>query len=112
MVNFLDGPAAGKRLALKRIPILLRVVQSANGEWDALDQISDTPRPGEKIFVYRRRDDHPIQKYHLYCARGRGSGWYWEAWYSVLPEQPGDEHVRETKAWQEWATAHVETVQS
>lgn len=106
MVEFIDGPAAGESLALRRIPILLRVVQSRNGKWDALDQLDDEPKPTETIFVYRRRNDLGVSHYHI-CSRGRGkreSGIYWNAKYAFLPEQPADEEIRGTAAWRRWAT--------
>lgn len=106
VVEFIDGPAAGESLALRRIPVLLRVVQSRAGKWDALDQLDDEPKPTETIFLYRRRDDLGITHYFV-CSRGRGkreSGVYWNAKYAVLPEQPTDEEVRETAAWRQWAT--------
>lgn len=107
MVSFLDGPAKGVVLQLRRVPMLLRVVQDRGGAWDALDQLDDEPRRGESIHVYRRRDDLQVGKYHLLTSRPRraGSGWYWMASYCVLPEQPTDDQVRNTAAWQSWATA-------
>jgi hypothetical protein len=106
MVEFIDGPAAGESLALGRIPKLLRVVRSRNGKWDALDQLDDQAKPSETIFVYERRDELGITHYHL-CFRSRNkraSGIYWNAKYGVLAEQPSEAEVRETKAWQQWAT--------
>jgi hypothetical protein len=110
MVKFLDGPAAGVTLSLRRIPKLLRVVRSAAGEWDALDQLDDTPATDEKMYVYRRRDDLDMTKYHL-LFRGkdkRQSGYYWNASYSVRIAQPRDSDVRDTAAWQAWATARAD----
>ena len=45
MTRFLDGPAAGVLLALRRAPLYLRVVYHAKREepWDALDQLADVP---------------------------------------------------------------------
>ena len=51
MTTFIDGPAKGQHLALKRAPRFLRVVV-ADGKWDALDQIEDEPRPGELVYAY------------------------------------------------------------
>lgn len=107
MVSFLDGPASGETLMLRRVPMLLRVVQSRDGEWDALDQLDDVPKATETIHVYRRRDDLGVGWMHL-CARGRSraaSGRYYNCSYSVVPNQPSDEQVRTTEAWQAWATA-------
>ena len=105
MVKFLDGPAAGVTLSLHRAPVLLRVVRSRNGNWDALDQLDDEPKPSETIHVYRLASE--VTNIHL-CIRGkgkRGSGWYAMAEYRELPEQPGDEHTRSTEAWRAWCQA-------
>jgi hypothetical protein len=109
MVNFLDGPAAGEWLQLRRVPMLLRVVQDGD-EWDALDQLKDEPKQSETIHVYRRRDDLQVSKYHILTSRPRraGSGWFWTASYSVVPDQPGDDQVRSTDAWRAWVSAWLE----
>ena len=51
MTTFVDGPAKGQRLRLKRAARFLRVTE-ANGEWDALDQLTDHPRTDEKLWAY------------------------------------------------------------
>ncbi len=51
MTSFLDGPAAGQRLMLKRAPRFIRVV-THGGKFDALDQLGDVPLPSEAIHVY------------------------------------------------------------
>ncbi len=106
MITFLDGPAKGESLALRRIPKLLRVVRSRRGQWDALDQLDDVPQPGETIFVYVRRDEPAPTWYHV-CARGQGrsaSGRYWNAEYSLFRgEEPADHVLRDTDAWRAWA---------
>lgn len=111
MITFRDGPARGQVLQLKRAPRLLRVVCSKSGEWDALDQLGDTPAAGESITVYQL-DPSTVSRYHLLCGRGKGgrnaSGWYLRAEYFVLSEQPADEQVRDNAAWQAWATQHAE----
>ena len=106
MIEFIDGPAVGQSLALHRAPKLLRVVRSRQGEWDALDQLNDEPKLSEQIFVYRRRDDLPISKYHLLCSgrAKRATGWYWRASYSAIEPQPGEHDIRDTAAWRAWAT--------
>lgn len=105
MVTFHDGPAAGVQLQLRRLPKYLRVTTEGPGKWDALDQLEDTPRRGERIIVYTRCDDLPISKYHLYCGRKGGSGWYYMATYKVLPDQPPDADMRTNEAWQRWCMA-------
>jgi len=51
MTRFLDGPAEGVTLMLRRAPIYLRVVHRGT-EWDALDALDDRPTPDETIYVY------------------------------------------------------------
>jgi len=52
MTTFEDGPAKGQHLSLQRAPKFLRVVEDG-GKWDALDQPTDEPRPGETLYAYR-----------------------------------------------------------
>lgn len=102
MSTFLDGPAQGKGLMLRRAPLLLRVViDETDGSVDALDQLDDTPGPSERIHVYKRVSE--AQTVHL-CARGKArgaSGWYQMADYQHLPTVDG-ERLRETQAWRDW----------
>jgi hypothetical protein len=100
VTTFADGPAAGVRLVLGRAPWLLRVVRSAAGEWDALDQLGDTPRPGETISVYYRASD--VLRYHVLMVKRSQSGWRESADYKLLSEQPPESVVRDTAAWQKW----------
>lgn len=107
MIRFLDGPAKDVELRLRRAPILLRAVRSSRGNWDALDQLDDQPRPGETIVVYVRAT--AVSTYHL-CVRGRNraaGGFYLRADYRVLDEQPEQDHVRETAAWQAWVNENL-----
>lgn len=99
MVKFLDGPAEGQVLALRRAPLLLRVVRDQAGEFDALDQLEDEPREGEAITVYRRIGE--AARVHLKMRKG--SGWYQLAEYRVLPVQPLDQVARRREGWQAWA---------
>jgi hypothetical protein len=110
VVSFLDGPAAGVTLSLRRVPKLLRVVRSSKGEWDALDQLDDLPAADERITIYRRRDDLAVTKYHLlFRGKDKGrSGWYWNASYSVIAGQPRDSDVRDTASWQAWAALRAD----
>jgi hypothetical protein len=100
--QFLDGPAADQSLMLRRAPFFLRVVQSRNGTWDALDQIDDEPKATEKLFVYVRVGG--FTEMHL-CARGGGksaAGWYQLANYRLHEEQPDDATMRSRERWQAW----------
>lgn len=110
MVSFLDGPAAGQSLALRRAPKLLRVVRGRGGAWDALDQLDDEPKRTEQIYVYLRQEDPKPTWIHL-CMRPRSaSGTYWTADYRYLPEQPADSQIRGTAAWRSWVTQQLPTL--
>jgi len=100
---FLDGPASVKSLDLRRHPLFLRAVIDADGTVDALDQLDDTPKASEAIFVYRR--EGAIMRYHLLCTPRRLSGWHQTADYRLYGEQPSDEILRDTIKWREWAAA-------
>lgn len=104
MTTFLDGPAAGVTLSLSRAPLLLRVVQTKAGQWDALDQLDDTPRFGETIHVYQQASFDG--RVHL-CRSGKGSGWFVIASYRLFPRPPADHEIRTTAAWRAWTTAQV-----
>lgn len=99
MTTFLDGPAAGVALTIRRTPRLLRVVRSWTGRWDALDQLGDEPKPWEEITVYRL-----VGVTGIACRRsGRGRGCFPMATYRVVEPQPAADQVRDTAAWREWA---------
>lgn len=108
VIKFLDGPAAGAPLPLRRAPMYLRVVIDPSGKVDALDQLDDEPRAGETVHVYARaRWAGPI---HV-CgglngnrSRVHGSGWVIEADYRHMPDVDG-EGLRDTETWRAWATA-------
>lgn len=104
MVSFINGPAAGQILAIRRAPLLLRVVHNGT-DWDALDHPADTPSPNETIHVYERVGE--ASSAHV-CSRSRGrslSGWYAVATYRHFPEQPPDADVRTLAAWDRWNAA-------
>lgn len=99
MITLLDGPAAGVKLTLRRAPVMLRVVES-RGSWDALDQLDDEPRRGEKVHVYLQVGQ--TTSVHI-CARNRAaSGWFTIASYRHFPDQPGDAHTMTRQAWSDW----------
>jgi hypothetical protein len=104
---FLDGPAAGATLSLRRAPYLLRVIVDTSGGIDALDQLDDEPTEEEEVFVYALAA--PPQKAHV-CYGGKDrhrSGWFEFGIYRHLPDVDG-ERLRETTAWRVWATAHAD----
>lgn len=105
MMRFKDGPAAGVTLSCHgRTPLMLRVVQNSRGEWDALNEIEDTPKPDERIYVYIIASP-PGWMHVSYRPRSRSySGSTSE--YKLWPEQPAEAHVRGNKAWQAWCAAN------
>ena len=105
MSTFVDGPAAGRTLALQRAPIYLRLVYGLDGKWDALDQVDDQPDPGETVHVYRRT------KYTgkaLVRLGGRlGCVWMHLADYRWMAEIDG-ETLRDNPTWQAWTRAQLD----
>lgn len=91
---------------LKRSPKFLRVVDAASPalpglddgrhEFDALDQLEDTPAANEKIYVYVL--DKHLGNCHI--NRGRnGGGFYPMCSYRFLVNQPDDFTMRNADAW-------------
>lgn len=108
MIRFLDGPANGTVLELRRAPLFLRVV--IEGETvDALDLVTDTPKPIESIHVYHRQGK--AGAYHL-LVRGpnarRKGGWWASGDYALYETQPEDAILRKTASWQEWCQKELE----
>ena len=100
MMKFIDGPAVGAVLYLRRAPTVLRVTQTAAGSIDALDQVADVPEPDGKLTAYLRVG--PAEHVHV-CRQPRSvSGWFVAAEYRVLSFQPPDETMRSTEAWHAW----------
>lgn len=102
MATFKDGPARGKGLMLKRAPYFLRVVEE-NGEFDALDMGTDSPRKGEKLYCYRMVGEPGWM--HINARKG-GGGFFTTAEYEMVPDQPTDEEMRTLPAWHRWCDAH------
>ena len=107
MVTFIDGPATGVVLELRRAPVFLRVVRSREtGNWDALDKIGDAPAIHEDVYVYRRHGE--VGTVHL-DGRDRRTGKRFAKWLSVaeyrLATQPEDATLRDITRWREWAMA-------
>lgn len=105
MVTFLDGLAEGVTLMLRRAPKFLRVVRSRRGEWDALDQLDDEPKPQESVHVYlRTKLESPI---HIKMSSRSGSGYYARASYEAYPVQPGSGVTHDRKKWRAWTVAEA-----
>lgn len=98
MTRFEDGPARGQTLMLKRAAYFLRVVQGADGKFDALDQLDDTPKPDEKLFAYEINGTPGM----AFVDGTKCRGAYALANYKVVKNQPTDVEMRTTEAWQEW----------
>jgi hypothetical protein len=106
MTRFLDGPAAGVNLMLRRSPLFLRVTDDGQ-DLDALDQIDDTPRPNERLYAY------VMQQYlgamHL-LVRGKDAakrgGFFTRADYRYLEMQPDDADMRSNSRWHDWTEAN------
>jgi hypothetical protein len=106
MTRFLDGPARGVALMLRRAPLFLRVTRDADGNWDALDQLRDMPDAGESIVVYRRRGK--AGALHIDYTR-KASAWFAVAEYELAAVQPADEAMRSTRSWRAWCVEQVKT---
>lgn len=103
MTTFLDGPAMGQNLVLKRAPSFLRVVHNrVSGIYDALDIPEDEAGPNEDVYVYVLSQE-PGRCHVL--KRPTGSGWYIIAQYKLCPEQPLS--VRDNNVWHEWVMSHT-----
>jgi hypothetical protein len=99
---FLDGPAKDVKLMLRRAPHFLRAVQTPRGEWDALDQLDDTPRDGETVVVYVMVGEPTWM--HVRATRGSG-GTYRGGSYRLVEPQPSADILRDRAQWQAWARA-------
>lgn len=103
MTRFLDGPTAGVILSLRRAPLYLRVVRDAAGKWDALDQLDDTPTPGEAVVAVYRLEGTPSVCFIDGVRNRRRVGWReLMASYRAVGEQPDLDVVRDTAAWRAW----------
>jgi hypothetical protein len=75
-----------------------------NGQWDALDQLEDTPRPDETLHAYEISGEPG--RCHI-LKRGGGSGWYGSANYRWVAEQPDDATMRDAEKWRAWCEAQA-----
>lgn len=104
MIQFLDGPAAGVSLMLRRAPFMLRVVRKwGTNAWDALDQLDDVAKIDETIYAYRAAGN--FGWVHIRASGGNG-GRFMTGKYRVLAEQPEDSILRDNRAWAEWCDAN------
>ncbi len=102
MTRFLDGPAKGKVLMLKRAARFLRVVHDGK-EFDALDQPTDTPRPEERIYAYEIAEPPGWAFIDGSKCRGR----YPIASYKAVPIPLDEAIMRDAEKWHEWCVARA-----
>lgn len=110
MTKFLNGPAAGQTLMLKRAPIYLRVTRddkhALSPVWDALDQPEDTPMGGESVFAYKCKGTPGMAMVDGRDKKGKKwGGAFVIAEYELCEVQPTDAEMRSTPAWQAWCRA-------
>lgn len=114
MTSFIDGPAAGQSLMLRRAAVLLRVTRkrfalSSDPEqqkapvFDALDAPEDTPNADEEIFVYVNTHQRSGNCHVRFGGKQRSaSGFYSIADYRLYDVQPADEIMRDNTKWSAW----------
>ncbi len=104
MTTFVDGPAKGKTLMLRRAVVFLRVTVNEAGEIDALDQPEDTPKPSEEwIYAYINTGEREGNVHIRYGGNKKHlSGFYPMAEYRLYSFQPPDEIMRDNAKWREW----------
>ncbi len=110
MTTFEDGPAKDKILSLARAPVFLRVTEK-DGKFDALDQVEDTPRPGEFMHVYKlvSYDGGAFVDGRDKKTGKRTGGYMVIARYKLYSEQPSQDTLGDTKKWQEWTLGDLKT---
>ena len=107
MTNFIDGPAKGQTLMLRRAPFFLRVVRddthAQSPKWDALDAPTDTPLRSESVYAYQLTAKPGYV--HLNTGCKPGGGVYRPGSYKLCAEQPTSYEARNVRAWQQWCEA-------
>lgn len=107
IADILDGPARGNHFTIGRAPILLRITYSAARLFDVLDQLDDTPRQDEVVWVYRMTGAGGPCFVDYSGPGGRRCGeCVSSCTYAILPEQPEDGTLRDNQAWRAWCDAN------
>lgn len=123
MTHFLDGPAKGQALMLRRAVMLLRVTrkrfalethpephQKAD-QFDALDAPEDTPTQSEEVFVYVNTGASNGTCHMRFGGNQKHrSGFYAMAEYRLYDVQPDDEIMRDNDKWRAWCQTQRERV--
>lgn len=113
MTTFLDGPAKGKTLMLRRAVLFLRVVvknEKGKDAWDACDQAGDEPSEGETIFAYIC-EGRPSMMHMLIRGKNKhAGGMYAVAEYKHVgfARQPAQSVMRTRATWEKWVEAQPE----
>ena len=105
MTIFNGGPANGRVLMLKRSPLYLRVTQDGRS-FDALDQLDDAPKPGEKVFAYARVGAFGMM--HVNSRKSCG-GFFTFASYSFIEAQPIADALVEQEKWRQWCQSKAKS---
>lgn len=100
--TFIDGPAKGTALELRRLPLYLRVVISQGGVVDALDQPDDEPAPFEGIYAYRMVDGTRISGFLCGNRKAVGCKQFNSAAYRLCVQQPSESILQSRKLWVKW----------
>lgn len=115
MTTFVDGPAKGKTMNLRRAVVFLRVTRkrfalemqpephTKADQFDALDQPEDTPADGEELFCYLNTGKRNGACHMRFGGKDKHrSGFYVMAEYALYPDQPPDAIMRDNARWREW----------
>ncbi len=104
MTTFVDGPARGQTLMLRRGVIFLRVVYDTQTKlWDALNEPDDKATATEIVYAYVLRGESIMV--HVNIAGNKG-GMFQMAEYKFIEPQPKDSQIRVNKCWEIWVDSN------
>lgn len=99
-------------LTLRRTPRFPRFVLTGT-DWstlDALDQLDDTPRPGERVIAAEKRDESSVHYDGVRNGRRFGE-WHRTATYVPVPDPPPQDVLRDTERWRAWCVARMDAAE-
>jgi hypothetical protein len=110
MLTFVDGPAAGKTIGLRRAPRFLRItrrrfllgMEDPGEEFDGLDQPGDIARHDESLYAYETKKLEGRAHMRFSGKAKSASGIYDIAEYRFIEPQPADDIMRDNKKWIAW----------
>jgi hypothetical protein len=107
MTTFLDGPAEGCTLMLRRAPLFLRVVEVPDvpDSFDGLDAFDDSPKDTEIVHIYRRQGEPT--RIHLNTGGKKGGGWFTGGQYVLHTANAPDAITRSLLNWRQWCLDQV-----